>query len=253
MIRSVTGYAQTPRLDAAGIALRVLFGLLLVVVTLEVMAVLTMAMAGGGPSSPVSDYANYIAATHRWVEGGSFYQPYQLTGPYTVALAEIMYPPTVIPLLVPFTVLPSVLWWLAPIAILGAVFAYWRPSLIGWVLILACLASPFTTFTYAAGNPAMWFVALLGLGTIYHWPSVFVLLKPTLAPFALVGIRHRSWWVALAVLALTSLVFLPLWLDYSHVFANARGSLVSPLYSWSQFPLMLTPLIARWSSDHHRE
>jgi hypothetical protein len=94
----------------------------------------------------------------------------------------------------------------------------------------------------------MWFAAFVALGTIYHWPSVLVLIKPTLAPFALVGIRHRSWWIALAALAVVSLVFLPMWQDWLAVTLNARGPYVSPFYSWQQVPLMLSPLVARWAT-----
>ena len=55
-------------------------------------------------------------------------------------------------------------------------------------------------------------------------------------------------WIALAMLVVVSLAFWPLWWDYVAVTLNARGPLVSPLYSWQQAPLMLAPLIARWTS-----
>jgi hypothetical protein len=40
------------------------------------------------------DYWPYIDAASRWLHGGSFYLPYQLSGPYPVVEHEIMYPPT---------------------------------------------------------------------------------------------------------------------------------------------------------------
>ena len=196
----------------------------------------------------IGDHITYFGAAQRWLASGSFYPAYQLTGPYLVVGTEILYPPTILPLLVVFSFLPAVLWWVVPIAILAGVLLYWRPSLAGWTLILACLANPLSLTIYLWGNPGMWIVAFVALGTVYGWPAVFVLLKPTLAPFALVGIRRRSWWVALGVLAVVSLAFLPLWGQYVTVLLNARGPLVSPLYSLPSVPLMLVPLVARWAS-----
>jgi hypothetical protein len=43
-------------------------------------------------------------------------------------------------------------------------------------------------------------VAALAAGTLYAWPSVLRCL-PSLFPFALFGVRRRSWWVALAASA----------------------------------------------------
>lgn len=236
-----------PPVRWAWLGLRVLFGVLLV--WFVVNATKIVLSPDIGPWQTLGDYRTYMDATHRWLAGGSFYQPYQLAGPYTVAVVEILYPPVILPLLVPFAFLPAVAWWIVPMAITGAVLAYWRPSLLGWTLILACLALPMSFYTFAWGNPAMWTLAFVALGTVYHWPSVFVLLKPTLAPFALVGIRHHSWWVALGVLVVASVAFLPMWLDYLTVTLNARGPLVGPLYSLPQVPLMLIPLIARWQTQ----
>ena len=222
------------------VALMVAFGALIVVILWEatVSAIVPQ----------VWDHAWLMTATRRFLDGGSFYPAYELTGPYIVGGTEILYPPTILPLLVVFSFLPDILWWVAPIALLAGVLLYWRPSLAGWTLILVCLANPLTFTLYLWGNPGMWFVAFVGLGTVYGWPAVLVVLKPTLAPFALVGIRQRSWWVALAILAVVSLAFLPLWFDYIAVVANSRGPMVSPLYSLPQVPLMVTPLVARWAS-----
>lgn len=225
---------------AVWIALRIAFGALLVVVMVE--AVVSAMLPN------IGDHEVYISAAQRWLAGGSFYPTYQLDGPYVIAGTEILYPPLILPLLVVFSFLPAILWWAVPVAILAGVLAYWRPSQLGWTLILICLANPMTFTIYLWGNPAMWFVALVALGTIYGWPAVLVAIKPTLAPFALIGVRRRSWWIAAGVLAAVALVFLPLWRDYAAVVANARGPVVSPLYSWQQVPLMLTPLIARWAS-----
>ena len=231
------GVSVGPRERVGWFLLRVAFGALLAVVIVEAAA---WAMVPN-----VGDHAVYIDAARQWMGNGSFYAAHQLDGPYVVSQTEILYPPLILPLLVVFSYVPAVFWWAVPMIILAGVLVYWRPSQLGWALILVCLANPFTFTIYLWGNPGMWFVAFVGLATIYHWPSVFVFLKPTLAPFALVGFRHRSWWIALSLFVVVSLALLPLWSDYIDVVSNARGPLVSPLYSWQQVPLMLVPLIAQ--------
>jgi hypothetical protein len=224
------------------IALRVAFGVLRVwVVWLGVQFAM---VPGTGPGAITADHAIYMKAAQRWLAGGSFYQPYQLSGPYTIVMTEILYPPTILPLLVVFSFLPAVLWWLIPIAIVVGVVLHWRPTLLGWTLVLACTAVPVTFESVAYGNPSIWIAAFVALGTVYGWPAVLVALKPTCAPFMLIGIRRRSWWVAFGLLCLGSLLFLPLWFDYVKVLANARGPLVSPFYSLNQAPVLLVPVVA---------
>lgn len=245
--RSLTAKAPALRLGRTGgrLALVFVFGVLLVGVVIEGV-VFTM-LPNVGPNQAIGDHAVLMNATRTLLAGGSFYPAYEVTGPFVVAGTDILYPPPILPLLVVFSFLPDILWWAIPLAILAGVLAYWRPSLLGWTLILACIANPFTFTTYAWGNPGMWFVALAALGTVYGWPAVLVTIKPTLAPFALIGIRRRSWWIGAAVLAVTSVAFLPLWGDYLAVVRNASGPMVSPLYSLPQVPIMLVPLIARWT------
>ena len=67
---------------------------------------------------------------------------------------------------------------------------------------------------YIFGNPSMWIVAAIAAGTVSRWPFVLVLLKPTFAPIALLGIRHRSWWIAAGLLLLASIPFGKVWLDW---------------------------------------
>jgi hypothetical protein len=79
----------------------------------------------------------------------------------------------------------------------------------------------------------------LGLGPL-------VLLKPTLAPFALFGMRQRRWWVAAAVLGVVSLAFLPMWPDYLTVLGNARDE-QGWLYVAGNVPIMVVGWLARAS------
>lgn len=232
------------RLTSIGI--RVAFGALALYA--GILVIIWVTTPNLGPAAGTGDHATYMAAARRWLSGGSFYLPYQLSGPYVVDKVEILYPPISLPLLILFSALPDVLWWVIPIGILAAVVTFWRPGLLGWTAILACIAAPSTFEMYAYGNPAMWVAAFVALGTVWGWPAVLVALKPSLAPFMFIGIHRRSWWLGFGLLGLASLAFLPMWFDYAKVVLNARGSLVSPLYSLGNVPVLLIPLIARLDS-----
>jgi hypothetical protein len=192
------------------------------------------------------DYDIYIDAARRWLAGGTFYDPAQLAGPYDITVGVVLYPPSVMPLLVAFTALPAVLWWAIPIGL--TTYAVWRlrPAPVAWPFIALCLAMRATEARLLSGNPVIWAVAALAMGTLYAWPSVLVVIKPSLGPFALFGIRHRSWWVALAALAIMSVPFLKLWLDWVKVVLNSNGGLD---YSLLEVPMMLIPLIAWVARD----
>ena len=114
-----------------------------------------------------------------------------------------------------------------------------------------CLAFTPTLVKLIHFNPFMWCAAAVALGTLYAWPSVFVMLKPTLAPFALIGIRRRSWWVAAAAFGLVALAFWPMWSDYMTVLANARNE-SGLLYNAADVPLLLIPVIAWFGATRAR-
>lgn len=203
------------------------------------------------PAKIAVDYHLYLDATQRAVNGSFYYLPYQLQGPYEAFPGVILYPPTFILVMLPFLVLPWFLYWALPI---GAVaYAAWRlrPRVIAWPAIAMCLWWPDTTTTVVAGNPALLAVGALALGTVWGWPGVLVLLKPSLAPFALFGAWRRSWWVALGALVLVSVPFGAMWLDYVVVLQNARHPL-GLLYNLPQVPTMLLP-IAIWAGRRRAE
>lgn len=189
------------------------------------------------------DYQLYMAAAEGWLSDGSFYLPHQVAGPYVVTPGDVLYPPYSLLLFVPFTALPPVLWWAIPIATTALAVVRHRPALVAWPVIAMCLWWPTTNVKLLTGNPVMWAVAALAAGTIYAWPSVLVLLKPSLFPFAMFGVWRRTWWAGLAGLALVSLLFLPMWPD----FLTAIGNAMTPnglAYSISEVPMMLLPLAA---------
>ncbi len=236
----------TPRAIAAA-----LLGVLVAEVILSALTPATRGAIG-------FDYGTYMAAARRWLAGGGFYQAYQLAGPYAIWNQEILYPPTALLLFVPFTVLPAVLWWAIPLGILAVVLASHRPAPWGWVGIMALLilpapfvvAGPRSIGLVILGNPGMWAVAATAAATRYRWPGALVLLKPSLLPFALIGIRTRGWWFSLGLLALVSVALWPLWAQYAVVLANAGGPRAGWLYSLSDVPTMLVPVTA-WLSGRH--
>lgn len=200
-------------------------------------------LMGGGVANIGVDYVLYRDATASWLGGGPFYLSHQLSGPYVITHGDVLYPPPMLVLLVPFTVLPAVLWWLVPIAVTGFVVVGYRPRPWAWLAISLCLLFPITGVKILHGNPGLWFGAAIAAGTRLAWPSVLVFLKPTLLPFALIGITRRSWWRGLAGLAVLSLAFLPMWPDYVSALLNGRAEM-GLLYSLNEVPMVAIPVIA---------
>ena len=191
-----------------------------------------------------ADYRLYMDATQRWLHGGPFYQPYQLVGPYQITHGDVLYPPVALWLFVPFTFLPAALWWIAPIATTALVIWRLRPGFVAWPLLALCAAWPPTLVKLVSGNPVIWVMAAMALGCLYRWPSVFVLLKPSLFPFAAFGANRRSWWVALGFFAILCLPFGAMWQDWFTALLNARGAGLG--YSVQEVQMLLLPLIAWW-------
>ena len=200
------------------------------------------------------DVALYREAADRWLAGGPFYEPRQLAGPYEIAHGDILYPPVGLWLFVPFAVLPDslalVLWWAIPAAVtVGAVWLM-RSRPAAWPLIALCLAWPTTPLKIWTGNPVIWSVAAMAIAIVWRGGAPFALLKPSLFPFALFGIRHRSWWLGLAVFIAACLPFGAMWGDWSATVLNARGG--GLLYSALEAPMLALPLAA-WLGRTRRD
>jgi hypothetical protein len=188
------------------------------------------------------DYRLYMDATMRWLHGGSYFEAYQLAGPYQISAGDILYPPLTLLLFLPFTVLPAILWWLLPAAAVAYSLARLRPGPIVWPYLALCLAWPPTLVKIVTGNPVIWAVAALSLGILYAWPSILVLIKPSLFPFAFFGANRRSWWVALGAIVILSVPFGFLWIDWIHSILNSQGGGIA--YSIQEVPMLAFPLIA---------
>jgi hypothetical protein len=197
------------------------------------------------------DFTLYLDTTRGMLAGEPLYPAVQLAGPYAVDVSgRVLYPPVTMLLFVPFTVLPALLWWVIPLTLTGAALWRLRPRPWAWPVMALLVSPPAITLSFVVwGNPLMWEVAFLSLGMCWGWPAALVLLKPTLAPFALVGIRTRGWWVAFALLAIVSVLMLPLWLDWVQVMLNARGPKAGLWYSLNNLPAMLIPVVAWLGSD----
>jgi hypothetical protein len=192
------------------------------------------------------DIALYRDAAARWFSGGPFYEPRQLAGPYEVAHGDILYPPVGLWLFVPIALLPTVLalplWWGVPAAVTAWAIHRLQPRPAVWPLIALCLAWPTTPLKIWTGNPVFWSVAAMAIATAWRGAAPFALLKPSLFPFALFGIRRRSWWVGLAIFGLLCLPFGPMWADWIATVLNTRGGGV--LYSALEAPMLALPLVA---------
>jgi hypothetical protein len=231
-------------------ALLVTTGLLLVVAAAE--AVFLAAKAASLAWVPLGvDYQQIMGSTRHWLATGDLYRPDQLAGPFALAdgSGPPMYPPTAFALFVPFTFLPPMVWWAIPALLIGYTVAKHRPARWTWPIMAACLAWPRSLEMILYGQPSIWVAALVAAGTLWGWPAALVVLKPTLAPFALIGIRRRTWWIAAVLLAFVSLPLLPYWIEYVTVARNARTDI---LWSLRDVPLLAIPLIA-WATSPARE
>ena len=219
-------------------------GLFAVVAILILLSVLPSLLAAGPSLGGYFDVdrALYMGATERWLSGGSFYQPYQLAGPYPITPGDILYPPVALWLFVPFTFLPAILWWLVPLSVTG--WAVWRlrPSFIAWPFLAICIAWPPTVVKLATGNPVMWVMAAVALGVVVVGPAVFALIKPSLFPFALWGVRHRRWWLYLAVFVALSVPFGAMWAQWLSTVVNAQGG--GLFYSVQEVPMVAIGVVA---------
>jgi hypothetical protein len=251
-----TAIAQgTSDVNRPGIGQTAYFVKAVVAGSLAVYLVGKLALAAVDPQTPIiigeTDAWLYREAGHRILAGGPVYPAFQLEGPYSLDAPtidrrpELYPPPTMLLLVAPMSALPAFLWWLVPLAILAAVVVRHRPSLTGWAVILACLAWPTTGFVILAGNPVIWAAAFVALGTIWKGAAVLSMVKPSLAPFALVGARSRSWWLWAAAYGAVALVMLPLWFQWATVLRNAQG--IDLAYSLGHVPIMLVGVAAaRW-------
>jgi hypothetical protein len=194
------------------------------------------------------DFQLYRDVTARWLAGGPFFEPYQVAGPYDIRAGDVLYPPVALWLFVPFAAAPAVVaavaWWAIPLVATAAAIGRLRPRPWTWPLLALCLSNPTTLLKIWTGNPVIWSMAAMAFAVIgrTRLAAPFVLLKPSLAPFALFGLDRRSWWAGLAILVLLCLPYGGLWGDWVASVLNSRGG--GLLYSALEIPMLLLPLVA---------
>jgi hypothetical protein len=218
--------------------------LVMVVIGLELAWIAGIILASLGNPSFGLDYRWHVDAARRLIELGTPYWPWQVNETYAIGNGAILYPPTAFLLFIPFLWLPAVLWWAIPVGVTVYCMARHRPPLWAWVFTLGLFALDKSLRVYVFGNPTMWLVAAVAAGTVWSWPLAFLFLKPTFAPLALIGAGRRSWWIAVVGLAVGSVLFGRLWLDW---FAVVTNSNVTIAYNLSTVPLVLAPLVP-WMS-----
>jgi hypothetical protein len=218
------------------------FALSVVIGVLGIAFFLVAGTQAGWDRPWFDDLTIYTDATTRIVSGDSWYLARQVSGPYELLDGDVLYPPVSAWFFLPWLVLPAWTFAALPMAVIAWSIATTRPAPWTWPIIVFGLVFPITLIYAAYANPTLWIAAFLALGLRFGWPGVLVLLKPSLAPFALVGIRSRGWWIGLVLLGLASLPFLTATIDYPRVVTDARGG--SLLYSGTSIPILMVPLVA---------
>ncbi len=190
----------------------------------------------------------YFDVSRRWLGGGAYFEPYQLSGPYDIRAGDVLYPPVALLLFLPFAQsggLGAVAWFVVPLLGTALSITRLRPRPIVWPLLALCASNPTTLLKVWTGNPVIWSMLALAIATgggRWRAAAAFALLKPSLAPFALFGANRRAWWIGLALLVGLSVPFGSLWIDWLASVANSRGG--GPLYSALEIPVLALPLVA---------
>lgn len=196
-----------------------------------------------------TDLHYYRFVADRWLSTGLYYTPDQLAGPYVVRTqVDNLYPPHALYLFVPFLFLPDLLWWVLPLAIVAYVIVWCRPHTWAWPLILLILAFPKTPAQILFGNTDMWTTAFIAGGVRWSWPAVLISIKPSLGFFGILGVRDRSWWIALLLLVIVALPFASYWQQYPTITRNSSAQF---LYSFGNLPFFLVPIVA-WVASSRR-
>jgi len=221
-----------------------LTGLLLLIAAAFAIAKLQTAVAT--PGAIGYDFSLYLNRTRSWQAGTGFYLPSQTAGvPYPAVQGDSFYPPVLMVLLIPFAAgVPAFLWWVLPLALTAGSLVQIRPAWWAYPILAAVLAYPRTWIALICGNPSMWAIAFLVAGLAWRWPAALVPLKLTLAPFALIGVRARSWWIAAAGALLLCIPFGSTWLDWATSMVNVRMTPdLGPDYVLGEWPIALALLV----------
>jgi hypothetical protein len=200
-----------------------------------------------------ADLTYYANLARMLFTTGQWFPDKELHGPWLILQSgplDVLYPPAVAWIFAPFIWLPVGVLLAFVIGVNLWLIREWRSAPWTWPLMALCVLWPLTLLKGIGGTSSLFVMVALGLGLRYRWPSVFILLKPSLFPFALLGIRSKWWWVGLALLGLMSLPFLRETLLYPQVILDSRNP-DGALYSLTDLPMMAIPIIA-WLGQTRR-
>lgn len=238
--------AEPPSGEARGRVLRFATAVVAALVVAEAVWLSADMLAKSAVWSLGMDFEFYRSVGERWLGGGPYYWPHQLSGPYDgyvldgAGRGDTFYPPTALFLFVPFVWLPGVLWWLIPIGVLGMIAWSWRPAPVALLAGVTLLLWPRAVGAYLFGNTDIWAAAGIAAMLRWGWPAALLSLKPVYVPFAILAVRRREAWIGGIAIVVLSLPMLPLWIDY----ATAMRNVSIPLeYSLGSIPLMLVPIV----------
>jgi hypothetical protein len=191
---------------------------------------------------------NYFRSfAQHWQIGDGFYLWTQTHGSYEADVGiGNYYPPSALFLFVPFVdAIPPPLWWGIPLGITAWSVWSWRPAFWTWPLMALIVWLPRDGQILIWGNTALWIQAFVALGLRFGWPAVLcVLVKPSMLPFALIGIHRRSWWLAVAIGLAMTIPLAPVWFDYVAAMRNNVGSWPTPIYLVHDYAWLLLPMVA---------
>ena len=227
----------------------IMFGLTVAIGAVAVAFLWATSNGAMGTSGARVDYTHYLDATRRWLDTGTPYLAAEAAGPFDYQPLTYLHPPIALLLFLPFLWLPAFLWWAIPLSIVGACVVSFRPAPWSWPILALLLCHPYLDYRIILGNSGLWIWAGIAAGLRFGWPALLVIAKPSLAPFVLVGARHRSWWIGAIIVAIACLPFGALWLDWFRVVVNSPGDWT---YNLVDIPWLMVPVVA-WlvrRSDH---
>ncbi len=196
------------------------------------------------PASSVGvDFNIYTDAARTWLTTGQFYPARELAGSYQVlGMGEILYPPIMLWLLVPFTVLPFALWIAIPIALTAWAIARMRPAPWAVAVIAALCVTDAVQSPFFWGTPFIWLLPAMAWALASGYPAALILMKPMFAPLVLPALLHwRQVVIGAAVLAVLAVPFGSLWVDWITAIYDSDATLTYGL--WQVVPFSI-PLIA---------
>jgi hypothetical protein len=203
------------------------------------------------------DWIGYRQGWERLLRTGTPYEAFQLTGPYTPEHLDYIHPPSFLPLVAPFTLLPTpfdyLAWLIVPTTM--TVMLLRRMAWWAWPLVAVLAVTPNTIITYINGNSSMWFAAAFGWSLYIGWSAGLIAMKPSIGLLGLPGLVKdpRGTLVLVAIPLLMTLPYLTTWPQWLVVLQNAEGiSVFYSLVQWTVFTIVALPWLTTRGLQRYR-